>query len=84
MIIYEKSWRNGPIERDIRSAVSSATTPDPYSYENTGERAAERVDKLVEMFGRLLERLHADDRLTNADVIKIIGYGFYETKEQAK
>lgn len=85
MIIYEKSWRNKtPIEHDIRSAVTSAVTPDPYSYETQGERVREQVDKLTEMFARLLERLHTDGALHSADVVKIIGHGFHETKAQAE
>ncbi|AFU88270.1 hypothetical protein CcrColossus_gp400 [Caulobacter phage CcrColossus] len=85
MILYEKTWRNKePREHSIFTAISSAVTPDPYSYDNAGQRADQTVDKLIEMFARLVEELHTDGQLTNAQVVKIVGRGFFETKAQAE
>jgi hypothetical protein len=45
------------------------------------ERIKEKANKCSEMLGALVQMLHDKSKLTEADVIELIGYGYSKAEE---
>ncbi len=66
----------------IAEAVEDACSDSPYSGHGAIETNTQEIRATMEMMGRLVTQLRNSNRLTDAAVLEILGYGYEKATEE--